>query len=104
MRAEEIQQNLPAFLERQTGKKVRVENVVQMTGGASREIWSLDATLDGESVPMVLRSAAVGWVRTQAIPEYDLLRAAFDAGVPVPEPLFMSDDVLPVSFFLMRRI
>ncbi|HEX5940475.1 MAG TPA: phosphotransferase family protein [Dehalococcoidia bacterium] len=104
MKAEEIQQNLPAFLERQTGKKVRVENVVQMTGGASREIWSLDAVLEGESVPMVLRSAAVGWVRTQAIPEYDLLKAAFDAGVPVPEPLFMSDDVLPVSFFLMRRI
>ncbi|HET9199974.1 MAG TPA: phosphotransferase family protein, partial [Dehalococcoidia bacterium] len=104
MKAEDIQRELPAFLERQTGKQAAVENVVQLTGGASREIWSLDAILAGELVPMVLRSAAVGWVTTKAIPEYDLLKAAFEAGVPVPEPLFMGDDSLPVSFFLMRRI
>jgi aminoglycoside phosphotransferase (APT) family kinase protein len=104
LKAEDIQRALPAFLERQTGKKARVENIVQMTGGASREIWSLNASLDDEQVPMVLRSAAVGWVTTKAIPEYDLLKAAFEAGVPVPEPLFMGDDSLPVSFFLMRRI
>jgi aminoglycoside phosphotransferase (APT) family kinase protein len=104
LNAEEIKERLPDFLKRKTGSDARVENVSQMTGGASREIWSLDAILDGQTVPLVLRSAAVGWVTTKAIPEYDLLKAAFEAGVPVPEPLFVGDDSLPVSFFLMRRI
>jgi aminoglycoside phosphotransferase (APT) family kinase protein len=75
-----------------------------MTGGASREIWSLDAVVGGESVPLVLRSGSVGWVTSQTVPEYDLLKIAFAAGVPVPEPLHQSDDSLPVPFFLMRRI
>ncbi|MEX2236105.1 MAG: phosphotransferase family protein [Dehalococcoidia bacterium] len=105
MDAAHLQQKLPAFLARQTGaREVTVENVYQMTGGASREIWSLDAIVDGETIPMVLRSGSIGGVTTQVIPEYDLLKAAFEAGVPVPEPLYSGDDSLDLSFFLMRRI
>ncbi|WBL36153.1 hypothetical protein O0235_00585 [Tepidiforma flava] len=36
--------------------------------------------------------------------EYHLIKAAWDAGVTVPEPLWDGDDTFPVAFFVMRRV
>jgi aminoglycoside phosphotransferase (APT) family kinase protein len=111
MKAEVIYEKLPAFIKRKSGAAaVTVANVRQMTGGASREIWALDAALESndgtsEVLPIVLRSDPIGGVVSdQRAPEFDLLEAAFKEGVLVPEPFFAGDESLGTGFFLMRRV
>lgn len=65
-----------------TGATV-VENVSRLSGGASRETWKFDA--DGR--PLILQRQRSGDVRDMAV-EARVLRAAFAAGVRVPELLF----------------
>ena len=44
----ELAERLVGFLREQSGARaVQVENLRRMAGGASRELWSLDAVLDG---------------------------------------------------------
>ena len=40
---------LEAYLGQVTGGAVRLSNVTRLTGGASRDTWSLDATIEGGS-------------------------------------------------------
>ncbi len=54
---------LPA-LERALG--LRVENLTRLSGGASQETWSFDATGNGETLPLILRRAPGG---VRVIPE-----------------------------------
>jgi aminoglycoside phosphotransferase (APT) family kinase protein len=54
---------LPA-LERALG--MRVENLTRLSGGASQETWSFDATGNGEMLPLILRRAPRG---VRVIPE-----------------------------------
>lgn len=63
----------------------RVERLRRLSGGASRETWSFDFVRDDGSLDaLILRrdppGAAKGGMRTEAA----LLRAAAEAGVPVP--------------------
>lgn len=68
------------------GETVTVTNVRRLTGGASRQVWSVDArTCDGTVLPVVLRRDPPGHgdaVRMRA--EAACLRTAAAAGVPVP--------------------
>src|SRR4051794_30219375 len=58
--------------------------VSPIPGGASRETW----LVEGETGQWVLRRDPKGSVSLVAMrEEFDLIRAAADAGVPVPEPL-----------------
>ena len=53
---EELAERLVGFLREQSGARaVQVENLRRMAGGASRELWSLDAVLDGARHALVLR-------------------------------------------------
>ncbi len=105
MTPEETAARLEAFLVRATGAaSVRVSDLRRLTGGASRETWSCDATIDGALTPMILQHDTRGGPKqmTRAL-EFALLRAAYDSGVPAPEPLFLGDDSLGGEFFLVRR-
>jgi aminoglycoside phosphotransferase (APT) family kinase protein len=65
-----------------------VRDLTRMVGGASRETWSF--TVDGR--PLVLRRDPDGAPRAGAMRrEADLLRAAAQAGVPVPEVIDADD-------------
>jgi aminoglycoside phosphotransferase (APT) family kinase protein len=107
---DEIGERLETFLRRETGARaVRIASLRRLTGGASRETWSLDATLERESgnetLPLILQRDRPGGAKGMARSlEFALLRVAFDAGVPAPEPLFLGDDSLLTEFFLVRRI
>ena len=58
-----------------------VRGLRRLSGGASRETWALDA--DGR--PLILQRARPGGVTSAALTtEVELLRAAREAGVPVP--------------------
>src|SRR6266404_2899464 len=108
----EMVKRLTAFI-RSEGhfKNVTIENFRKMPGGASREIWSFDCTIDdGANVrrrAMVLRrDPGAHKIDTSRRNEFMVIRAAFEEGVPVPEVFWLSDDpdVLGAAFFIMERI
>ena len=91
-------------------RSVRIENMRRLTGGASRETWSLDASIqrkDGgtDDVPLILqvdvRGAPKELSREQ---EYAVMGAARQRGVPAPEPFLFGDGSLGGEFFLVRRV
>lgn len=92
--AEEVARALAAALAEVLPGPVRVERLERLTGGASRETWSLDACdASGERHALVLRrdfpersdSDAAGDVGRPA--ELALTEALHAAGAPVPRPL-----------------
>lgn len=79
-----------------------------MSGGAIQQNWRLDVTVDGADQSWVLRTDSAATL-SQSRPraeEYALLCHARDAGVTVPEPLFLCSDpsVIGTAFFVMRRV
>ena len=91
---------------------VEVRALTLLGGGAIQENWALDARFDGGELTgdrqLVLRAAAATGVpsslgRTE---EFAVLKAAFAAGVTVPEPLFVCADpgIFGKPFLVMRRV
>jgi aminoglycoside phosphotransferase (APT) family kinase protein len=101
-------ERLAAFIAAATGARdVRIDRYNRLSGGAIQENVALDARIDGHDEALVLRQDApsrLALSRTRA-EEFALLRAAFAAGVLVPEPLWASDDpaIVGAPFFIMRR-
>ncbi|HVF33227.1 MAG TPA: phosphotransferase family protein [Acidimicrobiales bacterium] len=97
MRGEELEAALTARLGGE------VTGLRRMSGGASRETWSF--ALDGER--LILRRDPVGSTRTGGmLREAALLRAAAEAGVPVPRLIDASDDpsVVGSAFLVMAHV
>jgi aminoglycoside phosphotransferase (APT) family kinase protein len=87
---------------------VRIDRYERLRGGAVQENFALDVCIDGRDEALVLRKDAPSRVavsRSRA-EEFALLRAAYAAGVIVPEPLWASDDrtIAGAPFFIMRRV
>lgn len=92
-------------------KIVTITDVKLLSGGAIQENWALDIEILGGvftgSLAVVLRADAPTQVsmshgREQ---EFALFKAAFEAGVCVPEPLWLGDaSIIGRPFFIMRRI
>jgi aminoglycoside phosphotransferase (APT) family kinase protein len=104
---------LARFLAAASGAStVEVTGLTPLRGGAVQENWALDARVSGGSLAgeqrLVLRTAAPTGVAASLgrMEEFAVLKAAFAAGVTVPEPLFASDDpaIFGKPFFIMRRI
>ena len=98
---------LEAFLTATLGRPARVTALRQLTGGASRDTWSLDVeAADGERLALVLRRDLGGLIAPDALSradEFRLLQLAHAAGVLVPQPRWESADpsVLGAPFFLV---
>lgn len=87
---------------------VRLGDMAQLSGGAIQQNWGVTVTVDGTPQSWVLRMDSAATL-THSRPrgeEFALLRAAFAAGVAVPEPLHLCTDtgVIGSAFFLMRRV
>lgn len=97
---------LARTLTRVFGDGVTVDGLRRLSGGASRETWSFDATdTHGERHALVLRRDPGAHTGTSSrSTEYDLLRAAAGAGVPVPNVcvLLTPDDGLGDGFVMDR--
>lgn len=56
---DDLASSIAAFIQRQTAAPARVEHLRRLTGGASRETWSLDAVIDRggtpETLPLILQ-------------------------------------------------
>jgi aminoglycoside phosphotransferase (APT) family kinase protein len=108
MDADELRQRLERFIARQTGAvAVRVEALRKLPGGASREIWSFDAAVDGERLGLILRrDPGNSTLQTQRREEYRIQQAAYRGGVPVPRPYWVAEDdaELGAPSYIMARI
>jgi aminoglycoside phosphotransferase (APT) family kinase protein len=91
---------------------VEVTRIGLLVGGAIQENWGIDASFEGGrsrgAQRLVLRTDAATGVPSSLgrIEEFHVLKAAFDAGVTVAEPLFACADrtVIGRPFFVMRRV
>jgi len=111
--AEDRRTTLARFLAAASGAHaVEVIGLTPLRGGAIQENWALDAYFSGGAFSgeqrLVLRTTAPTGVATSLgrREEFAVLKAAFAAGVTVPEPLWASDDpeIVGKPFFTMRRV
>src|SRR5947208_12869482 len=105
--------SLARFLVEASGaKNVGVTEPHLLPGGAIQENWGFTARFIGGQNPgeqqLVLRTDAATGIPSSLgrIEEFTLLKAAFAAGVKVPEPLWACADpsVIGKAFFGMRRV
>jgi aminoglycoside phosphotransferase (APT) family kinase protein len=97
---------------RAAARSVVIEEMRLLAGGAIQQNWKLVARVSGGRYDgvqdWVLRTDAQAVLsHSHSRPEeFALLRAAWDAGVPVPEPLFSCEGrvVLGRPFFVMRLV
>ena len=106
---EEFRQRLEGFLIRQTGSNVKIENAVPLAGGASRDMWVIDLSIESSHQKLVLRRDTPTTMHEQALSraqEFAVMQAAFERGVRVARPRWLCDDpsVLGGAFFLMDYI
>jgi aminoglycoside phosphotransferase (APT) family kinase protein len=103
-----LQDGIRAVLNSVCGTAVTVGEPRQLTGGASRQVWALDADgPDGRPLPVVLRRDPPGHgdaARMRA--EAACLRAAAAAGVPVPTVLASGDSApgIDAPYLLMNKV
>jgi aminoglycoside phosphotransferase (APT) family kinase protein len=111
--AEDRRTALARFLAAASGAvAVEVTEFAPLRGGAIQENWAVDARFSGGAFAgeqrLVLRTAARTGVAASLsrLAEFAVLKAAFAAGVTVPEPLWASDDpeIMGKPFFTMRRV
>ena len=108
---EEVRGKIEAFIAEQAGAdQVTISNMKLLPGGAIQENWAADIEITGgareSTIAAVLRGDAVSRVSDShsRAQEFALLKAAFGAGVTVPEPLWLGDQsVYGRDFLVMRR-
>jgi aminoglycoside phosphotransferase (APT) family kinase protein len=96
---EALQPHLSAIL----GSEVEPSEPVLLAGGASKEAWAVDA--GGER--LLVRRAAGGVIHKHTLSladEFEVLRAAHEAGVKVPRPYGYIADLGGREAFVMERL
>ena len=80
-----------------------VDRAVLLPGGASKEAWGVD--VDGQE--LLVRRAAGGVIHQGTLSlehEFEVLRAAYEAGVKVPRPVAYYADLGGREAFAMERV
>src|SRR5262245_7837203 len=104
---------LERFLTGAAGSAMRVTGARQLAGGASRESWSVDVDQatpeNAKRIALVLRRDMGGTSHDESLSrdqEFRVIAAAHDAGVLVPRPRWICNDlsILNAPFFLMDRL
>lgn len=104
-----VVEDVARLLARELGQPVHVTDLERLTGGSSREIWTFRAHLGGTEVrELVLRRDPPAESRADGAQlEHEVMRAARDAGVAVPEILAVADPDdadLPGGGLVMERV
>jgi len=112
--AEDAPAKLAAFIRQASGQgEVEVSGLRRLAGGSSRQVWSLDVVIAGETLPLVMRidpnpaptiglSANTGGFGS----EFVLLTAMQQRSAPVPRVHWSCEDhaLFGGPFYLMDRI
>lgn len=110
---EAMHRPLERFLTECSGARAaHIRALRPLSGGAIQENWLLDVALDGGPSAgdhtLVLRSDAPSGVATSLSrsQEFAVLQAVWEAGVAVPEPLWLEGEghVIGRPFYVMRRV
>ena len=103
-----LAEQLTVYLRRTWAVEVAIENLQRIPGGASRETFRFDAVSSAGRRGLILRRdpTAESLIDTDRATEFLAYRTAWDAGLPVPEPLALEADgaELGQPFFLMAQI
>jgi aminoglycoside phosphotransferase (APT) family kinase protein len=91
---------------------VEIGAFARLAGGAIQENWALDARFDGGTLDggrrLVLRASGSTGIASSlgSNAEFAVLKAAFAAGVTVPQPYYFCADpgILGRPFFVMQRV
>jgi aminoglycoside phosphotransferase (APT) family kinase protein len=97
-----VSRELERALERALGAPV--ERAVKLAGGASKEAWAVDT---GDGRRLLVRRAGGGVIHLDTLSlrdEFEVLVAAREAGVRVPEPVAYLGDVEGREAFAMERV
>ena len=95
--AEHLAPKLVDVLEPALGAGTVVENLVTLTGGASRTTWAFDAITGGQRRPLILRTGPPDEVHAGMELEASAQRAAAAAGAPVPHIVVADDSVVALG-------
>jgi aminoglycoside phosphotransferase (APT) family kinase protein len=98
---------LEQYLSVQRGAGVRHVSHQRLHGGASRQTFVLEVTVNGAAESLILRrDPPDSLIDTERAVEFAAYRSFADADVPVPAALHLCEDlsVLGAPFFVMRRI
>jgi aminoglycoside phosphotransferase (APT) family kinase protein len=91
---ETLRSGLEEYLSTQSGRAVQVTDMSRIPGGASRETWKCVTTSSGGPRGVIVRlDPKTSLIETDRKTEYGAIAAAYKAGLPVPEPLYLEEDV-----------
>ena len=99
----DMREAFQAVLAEVLGREVEISEPVLLAGGASKEAWAVDA--GGER--LLVRRAAVGVIHRHTLSlrhEFEVLQAAYEAGVKVPRPVMYIEDLDEREAFVMERL
>ncbi len=103
--------DLGPFLAARYGhRSARTLNLERLSGGASKEIWGFDVELQDAGSPSMERyvlrrsPAGVGGTSLSIPAEFAVMKAAYDAGVLLPEPCFCAKDADGNDYSILERI
>jgi aminoglycoside phosphotransferase (APT) family kinase protein len=86
-----LAQKLAAVVQRVIADTASIENLAQLSGGASQQTWSFDAVAPGTRRALILRLGPPGYKPSDDAPglekEAELMRLAAARGVPSPHVL-----------------
>lgn len=89
-------------------RTVEITDMRLLSGGAIQQNWLLDFTLNGIPLETVLRTDSASSLdhSLSRAQEYVLFSRAYDVGVTVPKPLYLSVDPQWIGkpFFIMQRV
>jgi aminoglycoside phosphotransferase (APT) family kinase protein len=104
----DIEERLRAVTARHLGDGLRIDNADIAVGGGSNRTWTFDAVLaSGERLPLILRQETYAGphnIFESPAVQYEIMAAAYDAGVPVPKTYYMLEnrDGLGAGFVMER--
>lgn len=111
---DEALDRLTAYLAAVSGAgTAEITHMSRLAGGTLQENWRLDVSFSGgceagqrRYVLRTNRDGAVPGATLSRPQEYAVMKAAFEAGVTVPEPLFLCTDdaIIGRAFFIMRFV
>lgn len=90
---EQVSAATQRFLEEKWARPVTVAAIEKIFGGASRETYRLQLSLDGsEKGVIVRRDPPSSLIDTERELEYGAYERIYPTDIPVPEPLFLEND------------
>lgn len=102
-----LEARLARYLSARWGQDVWVDSLSRFHGGAARETFRFVAhAADGPRAMVLRRDPASSLISTSREAEFHILHRAHQAGLPVPEPLFLEADGLAFETpgFLMSEV